>query len=232
MADGAECGGLVLFPLEILPAERAALAPLLSDSEATRAGRFRSPLHGERYTVAHGRLRQLLAQLLDCEPPQIDFMAGPHGKPELGGAAASSGLHFNLSHSGALGLVGWSWRRDIGVDVEAWRAMRDDAALVQRYFSALEAAGWSALPQAQRQEAFFNLWTRKEAYVKALGRGLGLPLHSFDVSHESGAGAKLLRASALAEDDRAWSLAAPVVGVAISLAVVLQSETLTLSPAG
>jgi 4'-phosphopantetheinyl transferase len=137
-----------------------------------------------------------------------------------------------LSHSGARGLLGWSWRREIGVDVEVWRSMRDAAALVRRYFSAVEVAAWDALAPAQQHEAFFNLWTRKEAYVKALGRGLGLPLHSFDVSHESGAGAKLLRTSALAADDRPWSLAAPVVASEISLAVVLQSETLSLSPAG
>jgi 4'-phosphopantetheinyl transferase len=208
------------------------MSALLSDSEAARAARFRSSLHGERYTVAHGQLRLLLAQQLEQEPRQIDFTAGAHGKPELAGDAANSGLHFNLSHSGALGLVGWSWRRDIGVDVEAWRTMSDEAALVQRYFSAVEAMAWSALPQALRHEAFFNLWTRKEAYVKALGRGLGLPLHSFDVSHESGAAARLLRVSALAEDDRPWSLAAPIAGTAISLAVVLQSETLIVSPAG
>ncbi len=107
--------------------------------------------------------------------------------------------------------------------------MRDEAALVRRYFSAVEVAAWDALPQASQHEAFFNLWTRKEAYVKALGRGLGLPLHSFDVNHESGAGAKLLRTSALAEDHRPWSLAAPVAAPAMSLAVVLQSETLRAS---
>jgi 4'-phosphopantetheinyl transferase len=189
-------------------------------------------LHGQRYTVAHGQLRLLLSQQLGCEPRQIEFAAAAHGKPELAGAAAGAGLRFNLSHSGAAGLVGWSWRRDIGVDVEVWRTMSDEAALVQRYFSTTESASWSALPQSLRHEAFFNLWTRKEAYVKALGRGLGLPLHSFDVSHESGTGARLLRASALAQDDRQWSLAAPVIGGAISLAIVLQSETLTVSPAG
>jgi 4'-phosphopantetheinyl transferase len=231
-ADGAECGGLVFFPLEISATERDALAPLLSDSEAARAARFLFPLHGQRYTVAHGQLRLLLAQLLEQEPKRLTFAAGAHGKPELAGNAASSGLQFNLSHSGAYGLVGWSWRRDIGVDVEAWRTMSDEEALVQRYFSAVEAAAWNELPQASRHEAFFNLWTRKEAYVKALGRGLGLPLHSFDVSHERGVDARLLRASKLAGDNRPWSLAAPVVDGAISLAVVLQSETLTVSPAG
>jgi 4'-phosphopantetheinyl transferase len=171
----------------------------------------------------------MLAQLLPLAPRQIEFVAGADGKPELAGIAASSGLYFNLSHSGACGLVGWSWQREIGVDVEVWRNVRDEAALVRRFFSAVEVTAWDALPQAQQHEAFFNLWTRKEAYVKALGRGLGLPLHSFDVSHDTGAGAKLLRTSSLAADDRPWSLAAPVAAPAISLAVVLQSETLSAS---
>jgi 4'-phosphopantetheinyl transferase len=164
------------------------------------------------------------------EAKVIDFAAGADGKPQLAGAAATSELCFNLSHSAGWGLVGWSWRRDIGVDVEAWRVMRDAAALVRRYFSAAEIAAWEALPQEPREQAFFNLWTRKEAYVKALGRGLSLPLHSFDVSHESGNGARLLRSSELAGDARPWSLAAPEIDAKVSLAVVLQAETLTVSP--
>jgi 4'-phosphopantetheinyl transferase len=199
------------------------LAALLSADECARAARFHSRTHGERYTVAHGRMRQLLASQLGLRPQDLQFAPGIHGKPGLLGAAASDGLRFNLSHSGAMGLVGWSWQHDIGVDVEVWRAVRDEGALVRRFFSAVEVAAWEALPAERRHEAFFNLWTRKEAYVKALGQGLGLPLHSFDVSHEAGAGARLLRASTLSDDKRPWSLAAPVADAAVSLAVVLQS---------
>jgi 4'-phosphopantetheinyl transferase len=205
---------------------------LLSDAERTRAARFRSPLHADRYVVAHGRLRQLLASLAGVAATAIEFTAGTDGKPAMAGAAAASGLQFNLSHSGGFGLVGWSWRREIGVDVEVWRSMRDEEALVRRYFSRHEIAAWEAVPSGERQEAFFNLWTRKEAYVKALGRGLGLPLHSFDVTHGNGDAARLLRLSALADDARPWSLAAPAAGMAVSLAVVLQAETLTASPVG
>jgi 4'-phosphopantetheinyl transferase len=206
------------------------LAAFLSPEELAHARRFLSASHGQRYVVAHGRLRQLLAPLLRMEPAAIEFAAGADGKPQLAGAAAASELSFNLSHSAAWGLVGWSWQRDIGVDVEAWRAMRDAAALVRRYFSAAEIAGWEALPQELREQAFFNLWTRKEAYVKALGRGLSLSLASFDVSHENGSGARLLRSSELAGDARPWSLAAPDLDARLSLAVVLQAETLTASP--
>jgi 4'-phosphopantetheinyl transferase len=180
--------------------------------------------------VAHGRLRQLLGGALGLGPRTLEFTSGNGGKPALAGTAAGAGLRFNLSHSGGLGLVGWSWGRDIGVDVEVWRTMRDEAALVRRYFSDNEVAAWEALPADMRHEAFFNLWTRKEAYVKALGLGLGLALDSFDVSHESGAGARLLRTSPLTGDSRTWTLVAPAIQQAASIAVVVQAGTLTASP--
>jgi 4'-phosphopantetheinyl transferase len=175
-------------------------------------------------------LRQLLAAVLGTAPVELQFAAGTHGKPALAGKFAASGLHFNLSHSDAFGLAGWAWQREIGVDVEAWRQMNDAAALVRRYFSQAEIAAWEAVPPAQRSEAFFNIWTRKEAYVKAVGRGLGLALDSFDVSLEGGPEARLLRPSALIDDGRSWSLAAPTAGPGASLAIVLQAETLYVAP--
>ncbi len=180
-------------------------------------------MHGARFTVAHGRLRLLLASVLGMAPGEIEFAAGRHGKPYLAGVAAGSDLCFNLSHSGDVGLVGWAQGRDIGVDVEVWRPMRDEAALVRRYFSPAEIAAYEALPAAGRTEGFFNCWTRKEAYIKAVGRGLGLPLDSFDVSLDSGAGACLLRPSGLCDDGRLWSLAAPAFASRLSLAVVLEA---------
>jgi 4'-phosphopantetheinyl transferase len=216
------CGGLLLFPLEIPDDERAALHPLLSESEAARSRRFLAARHAERYVVAHARLRQALAATLQVDAQSLEFIDGEHGKPELAGPAAETGLQFNLSHSGGLGLVGWSWQRRIGVDVEAWREMRDEEALVRRYFSPAEIGAWEALPPAERNEAFFNLWTRKEAYIKAVGRGLSLPLASFDVSHGNGPAAKLLRASTLVAGGP-WSLVAPQAGPGFSLAAVLEA---------
>jgi 4'-phosphopantetheinyl transferase len=221
--ESCHCGSLVLFPLDSPVAEYERLAGLLSDSERARAARFIDSRHSRRHVVAHGCLRQVLAEPLGLAPETIEFATGPHGKPELAGAAAQSGLQFNLSHSDGLGLIGWSWRKQIGVDIEVWRTMRDETGLVRRYFSPAEIAAWEALPEARRHEAFFNLWTRKEAYIKALGRGLSLPLDSFDVSHEGGSGARLLRPSMLADGTRTWSLAAPESGGGISLAVVLEA---------
>lgn len=118
--------------------------------------------------------------------------------------------------------------------------MRDEAALVRRYFSAAEIAAYEALPPARRQQGFFNAWTRKEAYVKAVGRGLGLSLASFDVSLEPGEGARLLRPSAEVADavvagavvagHNSWSLAAPGGLERIAVAVVLQAPGLKLTP--
>jgi 4'-phosphopantetheinyl transferase len=159
---------------------------------------------------------------------QIQFSIGAHGKPMLAGGAAALDVQFNLSHSDDLGLAGWAVGRAIGVDIERWRAMRDEGALVRRFFSAHENAAYEALPLERRTEGFFNCWTRKEAYVKAVGRGLGLALDSFDVALESGTQARLLRPSALCNDGRRWSLAAPQAFNGVSIAVVLEAENLQL----
>jgi 4'-phosphopantetheinyl transferase len=212
-------------------AERAELARLLGDAERQRAARFHAAEHANRFVVAHARLRQQLAALLSVAPADIEFAAGPHGKPAIAGEPARAGLEFNLSHSGSLGLVGWSWRGAIGVDIEFWRSTSDEAALVRRFFSASEIAAYEQLAPALRTQAFFNCWTRKEAYVKAVGRGLGLPLHSFDVSMGDAAEAHLVRASEVAADGRSWSLAAPQLDNGISAAVVLEGGAFHIIPA-
>ena len=228
-ADGLECGGLICFPLDLPRVEYDALAPLLDAEERRRAARFHAARHGTRFTVAHARLRQILGHVLDADPAELRFGKGVAGKPELAGTAASSGLQFNLSHSGGWGLAGWAQARSIGVDVEVWRETSDEAALVRRYFSAAEISAYEALPAVQQREGFFNAWTRKEAYVKALGRGLTLPLASFDVSLGSGALAQLLRPASVEGDTRVWSLAAPAGVTGTSLAVVLQADVLKIS---
>jgi 4'-phosphopantetheinyl transferase len=223
---GPACGWLHCFALDAPRFEFDSLAPLLSDGERARAARFHSAEHRARFTVAHGRLRQLLAPALGMAPERISFAVGQHGKPVLAGDAAAAGIHFYLSHSDTIGLVGWSTGRAVGVDIERWRQLRDEAALARRYFSPLEVAAYEALPSEQRSEGFFNCWTRNEAYVKAVGRGLTLPLHSFDVTLQAGPAARLLRCSPLVDDGRVWSLAAPQGPAQSSLAVVLEAERL------
>jgi len=223
-ADAPACGGLCVFSLDLPRDQCDALASLLNAAERDRAARFHTRLLADRFIVAHARLRQLLSEVVDVPPPAIEFSYGPHGKPHLAGAAASTDMRFNLSHSDSVGLVGWAHGRDIGVDIERWRGMRDEAAIVLRYFSAAEVEAYNALPAARRSEAFFNGWTRKEAYVKAVGRGIALALDSFDVTLGDAADARLLRSSVQPGDTRHWSLAAPQGPQGVSLAVVLEAD--------
>lgn len=204
---------------------------LLSCDELHRAGRFRNPQHSRRFVVAHGRLRQRLAMLLGTAPASIRFSAGSHGKPCLAGELAETGLQFNLSHSGGLGLVGWAWRRAVGVDIECWRPLHDEAALVRRYFSSAEAVAYGSLPQALRRAAFFAGWTRKEAFVKAVGRGLGLPLDSFTVSLGDEAGPQLLQGCTLPDDGRRWCISAPRLESGVSAAVAVEGDAILILPA-
>lgn len=224
------CGGLLLFRLD-LPAPRLrSLEALLDQSERERAGRFLAPLHRDRFVAAHGILREQLGALLDMEPAAVEFLAAEHGKPQLAGLAKRSRMDFNLSHSGDLALLGWSEGRDIGVDLEVWRHMNDAAALVRRFFSLSEIAAYAALAESDREQGFFECWTRKEAYIKAIGRGLGLPLDSFDVSFGRGQPAALLRPTAA--DGRNWSLAGLDLGHGMSGAVVLEADNChVLAPA-
>jgi 4'-phosphopantetheinyl transferase len=219
-----QCGALYLFALDPPAAEVARLHSLLSADEQARAARFLSPLHRDRFAVAHGRLRELLASQLGVDPSALQFDTAEHGKPHLAGPQAGSGLQFNLSHSGDRGLVGWANQRHLGVDIELWRPLGDEAALVRRFFSPAENAAYEALAPAERTRGFFECWTRKEAYIKAVGRGLGLPLDSFDVSFGAGCEPALLRPSADVPEGRSWTLAAPSLGAGISVAVILEGD--------
>lgn len=203
---------------------------LLSVEERERAARFHFPEHARRFEVAHGRLRQLLGEVLQVAPGSLRFTVAEHGKPQIAGDARDHDLRFNLSHSGGWGLVGWARGRDIGVDVECWRAMQDESALVHRFFSQAEIADYLSLPLPARSAGFFNCWTRKEAYIKAVGRGLGLPLDSFDVTINSGAAARLQRTNPQFDAGRCWSLAAPEGPADAAIAVVLECEELFVAP--
>jgi 4'-phosphopantetheinyl transferase len=214
----------------VAPAEVARLHSLLSNEEQARAARFLSPLHRDRFAVAHGRLREILGARLGVPPETLAFEVAEHGKPHLAGAQVRSGLQFNLSHSGGQALVGWADDRQLGVDIELWRPLGDEAALVRRFFSPAENAAYAALPASGRTQGFFECWTRKEAYIKAVGRGLGLPLDSFDVSFGQGSQPELQRLSAAAQSDLKWSLAAPDLGQGVSAAVILEGDDCHVIP--
>jgi 4'-phosphopantetheinyl transferase len=168
-----------------LQAVRAA-AFLLCEDERARAARFRFERDRRRFVVARARLRELLAARLGEPPATIRLEYGRNGKPALAGPLARSGWRFNLAHCAELAVYGFSRARDIGVDVEAVRPLREADAIAAHLFTRLERKTYLALAPHERPLGFFRCWTRKEALAKALGEGLaasGAALDSLGAAH-------------------------------------------------
>ena len=150
----------------------------LSAEESHRAAKFQFPADHDRYVIAHGFLRNVLARYLGGNPSHFKFSVNSYGKPSLKG----HDLEFNLTHSADFALVALTHNRKIGVDVERIRSGISAHVIARQYFSKAEVAELEAIPIELRERAFFVGWTRKEAYIKAQGMGLSLGLDSFDVS--------------------------------------------------
>jgi 4'-phosphopantetheinyl transferase len=154
----------------------------LSLEEKARADRFHFANDRKRFVAARGLLRELLGKYLHQPPSSLEFSYGKHGKPSLSGENISSGLCFNLSHSAGVAAYAIARGRNLGVDVEHVRAEFGGENIARRYFSSREVSDLLTLPMDARAEGFFHCWTRKEAYLKATGMGLQIPLDSFAVS--------------------------------------------------
>lgn len=164
--------------LDAPPVSPNHLADLLSPSEAERNARFRFERDRRRHRTSTGLLRLLLGQMTGADPAALEFLRGPHGKPALAG-----GPSFSVSHSGEWWFCGTALEGRVGVDVEVHRPLRDLSALARDTFHLDEAdAVLSRSAEAARQDAFFRVWSRKEAFIKAVGLGLAYPLDGFVVS--------------------------------------------------
>ena len=164
-----------------VPAETSArLYATLTPDEHTRSARFRFERERQRFMVARGVLRDLLGRYLQTQPGQIRFVYNAFGKPDLGPDFANR-LTFNVSHSAGLALIAIATASNVGVDLEYIGAQSDCADIARCFFSAAEADYLIALPSHLYAEAFFSCWTKKEAYLKAYGEGLAIPLNSFSV---------------------------------------------------
>lgn len=178
-------------PLAGSAAAVASSRPLLSADERTRADRFKFERDQHRFTLAHAALRQVLAPVVGIAPSALRFTAGPQGKPALHPDHCCD-LQFNLSHSGDWALIGFTVAHPLGVDVEAHDRRVDADEIVDRFFAPNERHAYHALPEPDRRAAFFRAWTRKEAYVKARGDGLGYDSARYAVDFASDASAALL----------------------------------------
>jgi len=171
------------FQTEIvdLDVEVANARASLHADELKRASRFLRDEDRRRFVVARSRLREILGGLLGIAPERVAFAYGAYGKPALAPAQAESGLRFNLSHSADRALVAWTHDGEIGSDLERVRAVRFGAKIARRYFSDDEQEAFRGLSGPAWDAAFFRCWTRKEAFIKAVGDGLSHPLRSFTV---------------------------------------------------
>ncbi len=170
--------------LEAIRGDETRWQGVLSPDEKTRAARFHFHRDRQLYVASRAMLRTILAAYLTSNPADLSFSYSQKEKPSLAGTQAASGLAFNVSHSGGVGLYAFTLQREIGVDVEVIRRDFDVEPMAQRFFSAHEQTQLAALPKEERVDAFFRCWTRKEAFLKATGDGLSLPLNQFDVSLE------------------------------------------------
>jgi len=159
---------------------------LLAEDERARAARFHHDKDRHCFTATRGALRRILGAYLKADPKLLIFAYSEKEKPALAGLEAASGIEFNVSHSGGLSLLAFARGRRVGVDVEQTNRAMDTAAIAARFFSHAEQEQLAALPEGQHVDAFFFCWTRKEAYIKATGKGLSLPLRQFDVSMSPG----------------------------------------------
>ncbi len=202
------------------------LETTLSDDENQRAARLYFQGDRDRFIAAHGCLRDILARYLHCEPGQLSFSAGSNGRPGLSANSFDAGIEFNLTHSGTYALVAVTWERKVGVDLECIRQGLSPENIAERYFSQGEVSELMALPTDQREAAFFKCWTRKEAYMKATGLGLSLPLDSFDVSLNPNEPAILRATRPDPQEVARWSLLSLEVDSGYASAVAVEGQGL------
>lgn len=182
------------------------LSRLLSRDEGERAERFHFRTDRHRFIIARAVLRKIIGRYLGLEPERLQFAYNRYGKPALAGWFGAEEFRFNLTRSQDLALYAFSLKRKVGIDAEYVRADLAPLKVAATAFSASEFEMLKAVPEDRRTEAFFACWTRKEAYVKAKGKGLSIPLDEFDVSLLPGQPARLMNVRADPPEASRWSL--------------------------
>ena len=211
------------------PSEADSLFDTLSEDEQARAARFYFQIDRERFVVARAALRDILGMYLQRAAKAVSFCYGLHGKPALAQDSGGNTIRFNLSHSNGVAVYAIARGREIGIDLEFIRQDLEVEQLAERFFSQREIATFRGLPVNLREYAFFLCWTRKEAYIKARGEGLFLPLDQFDVSLIPGEPAALLRTQADPDEALRWSLQELSIGPSYVSALAVEGRGGSLS---
>lgn len=196
----------------------------LEPEELDRASRFRFERLQRHFVVSRGFLRNVLARYMEVRPQDLRFVYNDYGKPSLAGQQS---LRFNMSHSHEVALVAVACDAALGVDVEYIRADFASEEIAKRFFSRREVETLTSLPREEIVAAFFRCWTRKEAYIKAIGKGLSQQLDRFDVTLAPYEPAALLQADA--EDTSSWSLSDIDVGSDYASALAVEGTPSVIS---
>ena len=178
--------------LDLPTTEIERLAAFLSTDEIARANKFHFLEHKRRFIVARGILRQLLGNYLQISPNKIEFEYSDRGKPRLAASMGNSYIQFNVSHSMEYVLYGFTNNHLIGVDLEFLRETQDAAELAKSFFTHREYELIANSTDEERQKAFFQFWTAKEAYLKAIGTGLSDSLSDIEITFDCAKKPKLL----------------------------------------
>ena len=192
---------------------------LLSRDERERAAKFATDELRRRFVAGRAALRQILGECLGSDAASLKFRYGPKGKPELDGLFQGQ-LQFNLTHTGGVALIGVAKKCAVGIDIERLDRKPDAEGIARRFFTPDESARLMAVPEADRPVAFLNLWTRKEAWLKAVGGGVGDSLGRVEVTFRTGEPARVLRSSRELGEAEEWTLVglSPVPGFGGALA--------------
>jgi 4'-phosphopantetheinyl transferase len=206
---------VVRVPLDVAHERWNELLDVLTVDERQRAERFRFDEPRRRFVVCRAALRQLLAASCGIAPRDVPLRYGLQGKPEL--ACAELGIdapqiEFSVSHSRDLGLIAMTLGAAVGVDIEECNPKVKAHGLAVRFFSVAEAQQLAELPAELLFQGFYRGWTCKEAYIKATGRGLSLPLNSFVVTIDPRLPAALVHVDEHPNEPLQWSVKALEVG--------------------
>jgi 4'-phosphopantetheinyl transferase len=212
-----------------LPARAAGeISKVLSSEERERAARFRFEKDQIQYIASRSFLRAILGQFLEIDPKVVRFRYNAFGKPLLADEFTASRIEFNLAHSKGLGLFAVTLDRAIGVDVEQHRPDLATMEIANRFFAPEEVKALTAIQPSSRLEAFFECWTRKEAFIKARGMGLSLPLDKFTVAFGPNRAPALLSADEGATTAANWTLADLSPADGYSGAVAIEQPDVTV----
>lgn len=208
------------FDIDATVAPAGALGALLSEQELRRSAQLKDPASRRRFMASRATLRIVLGRYLRVNPRSVVITAGPHGKPQLADSDGARGLVFNISHTAGRGVLALAWDGQIGIDLQAWRQIRHVDPLLQRCCAESERTWLRSLDPALQTAALFRLWTLKEAFCKAIGRGLAYGLNRcvFDCT---GSRPRLIAPAPQPDVACSWHFAELPLPTGISAAVAL-----------